>query len=367
MLFKLDSPSYNAFTVSRLIRFYRCANEPGRTCSGGKCVNQTGVVDSTRVLETRDLDQAAFFLRDAAIPYSSELMPGSPAFSTRIAITEGPRITTSRVATAGMMRVKSCLPADSFALVFDLAGSGAGTHCTARQTIDVSSDLAFVQSPIIPVEVRTTPDYEVLFVRFSRDALVEELEKMLDREVHSQLLFAPAFSLRSAAGQRLRQLCLDYNEALSADSSGPQSLLALRELEGDIISLLLRAHSHNYTRLANRQAEAGSFQLDAAEQYMRANAHLPLSLGDVCQAAGVNARTLQHSFRRKRGCTPMEFLRNVRMEQVRRGLLQPLDETSVSSVASRWGFLHFGRFSGEYRQAFGELPSETLRRARKQQ
>ena len=328
-------------------------------------MNQIGVVDSTRLLETRDLDQAAFFLRDAAIPYSSELMPGSPAFSTRIAITEGARITTSRVATAGMMRVKSCLPADSFALVFDLAGSGAGTHCTSRETVNVNSDTAFVQSPIVPVEVRTTPNYEVLFVRFSREALLEELEKMLDREVHSQLFFAPAFSLRSAAGQRLRQLCLDYDDALRA-TDGDDSL-ALRALEDAITSLLLRAHSHNYTRLANRTAEAGSFQLDAAEQYMRANAHLPLSLGDVCQAAGVNARTLQHSFRRKRGCTPMEFLRNVRMAQVRSGLLQPAEQTSVSGVASRWGFLHFGRFSGEYRQMFGELPSETLRRARRQQ
>lgn len=144
-----------------------------------------------------------------------------------------------------------------------------------------------------------------------------------------------------------------------------QSSIPLRELEDSILTLLLRAHSHNYTRLANRQQEAGSYQLDAAEQFMRANAHLPLSLGDVCQAAGVNARTLQHSFRRKRGCTPMEFLRNVRMDQVRNGLLQPGESTSVSGEASRWGFLHFGRFSGEYREVYGELPSETLRRSRK--
>jgi AraC family ethanolamine operon transcriptional activator len=62
----------------------------------------------------------------------------------------------------------------------------------------------------------------------------------------------------------------------------------------------------------------------------------------------------------------MEFLRNVRMDQVRNGLLQPGESTSVSGEASRWGFLHFGRFSGEYRETYGELPSETLRRSRKQ-
>lgn len=97
---------------------------------------------------------------------------------------------------------------------------------------------------------------------------------------------------------------------------------------------------------------------------MRANAYLPISLGDVCVAAGVNARTLQDSFRKKRGCTPMQFLREVRMQEVRAGLLKPGVDTNVSGEAARWGFLHFGRFSREYRSRFGELPSETLRRSR---
>lgn len=318
------------------------------------------------LLETGDPDQAASVLRDAAIPYWSELLPGSPAFATRIFITEGPRISVSRVVTSGLMHVKSCMPADAFALVFDLAGNGAGLHRSSNQTVDVNSDWAFVQSPLRPVEVHTAPSYDVLFLRVRGSALVEQLEKLLDRAVQSPLVLAPGFSLRTAAGQSLRALCNEYRRVLcSTDGDQVQSSIPLRELEDSILTLLLRAHSHNYTRLANRQQEAGSYQLDAAEQFMRANAHLPLSLGDVCQAAGVNARTLQHSFRRKRGCTPMEFLRNVRMDQVRNGLLQPGESTSVSGEASRWGFLHFGRFSGEYREVYGELPSETLRRSRK--
>jgi AraC-like DNA-binding protein len=31
-------------------------------------------------------------------------------------------------------------------------------------------------------------------------------------------------------------------------------------------------------------------------------------------------------------------------------------------VALYYGFAHLGRFAGEYRKAFGESPSETLRR-----
>ena len=37
-------------------------------------------------------------------------------------------------------------------------------------------------------------------------------------------------------------------------------------------------------------------------------------------------------------------------------------DTSVTDVATRWGFWHLGRFSSEYRRYFGEPPSQTLRR-----
>lgn len=331
----------------------------------GECVIEASSFPHGYVLETRDLDQAASVLRQAAIPYVSELLPGSPAFSSRIFVTEGQRVSASDVVTTGRMRVRSCLPADCFALILDLAGRGLGVHRTAGESVDVSPQFAFVQSPLQEVEVSTTPGYEALFLRFSREAVVGELQKMLGRETHSPLLFSPALRLESAAGQRIRVLCNELRRALcSTDLRNLGDSIPVRKLEDDIITLLLQAQAHNYTRLLNRQHGAGRYQLDTAEQFMCANAHLPLSLGDICQAAGVNARTLQHSFRRKRGCTPMQFLRNVRMQEVRLGLMQPTEATSVSDEASRWGFLHFGRFSGGYRHRFGELPSETLRRAR---
>jgi len=244
--------------------------------------------------------------------------------------------------------------------------SGVGLHRVEHETIEVNSEFALVQSPLQAVEVVTAADFEVLFIRFTRDGVIGELRKLLGKETHSELLFSPALRMLSAAGRRLRDLCDGLRRTLyTTDDRSVRESLPLRKLETELMTLLLQAQPHNYTRLLNRNAAAGSWQIGAAEEYMRANAHLPISLGDVCQAAGVNSRTLQDSFRKKRGCTPMQFLRHVRMLEVRSGLLKPSEDTNVSGEAARWGFLHFGRFSRQYRTHFGELPSETLRRSRR--
>ena len=315
------------------------------------------------VLQTGDPDHAASLLGNAAVPYSSELLPGSPRFSTKILVTEGPGASFSRVVTSGTMRVKSRLPADSYALALDL-GNGAGLHRGEEGSVVVNSDFAFLRSPLQLVEVLTPPDFDMLFVRFSRNSVVDELQKMLGREVRAELVFSQEFRMYSAAGLRLRALLGRLRGFLGPEDNNGKGALLRSAVTDELITLLLQTQPHNYTRLLNRSDAADLRRVLVAEEYMVANAHLTPSLGDICVAAGANARTLQDSFRQKRGYSPMQFLRKIRMEKARVGLLRPEGGTSVTSEAMRWGFEHFGRFSREYLNQFGELPSETLRQSR---
>jgi transcriptional regulator GlxA family with amidase domain len=88
-----------------------------------------------------------------------------------------------------------------------------------------------------------------------------------------------------------------------------------------------------------------------------------LTLGDLARAAGVSERTLHEGFRQVYGTTPMRRLKRLRLEAVR-AALEAADPAadSVSAIAARFGFFQFGRFAGDYRAAFGERPSDTLRR-----
>jgi AraC-like DNA-binding protein len=101
-----------------------------------------------------------------------------------------------------------------------------------------------------------------------------------------------------------------------------------------------------------------------AEMFIDAHAARPLCLEDIARAAEVPARTLFSTFRRFRQMTPMQYLRDVRLERVREQLTKPADGATVTAVALDGGFGHFGRFAQDYAARFGEKPSETLSRAR---
>jgi AraC-like DNA-binding protein len=89
-----------------------------------------------------------------------------------------------------------------------------------------------------------------------------------------------------------------------------------------------------------------------------------IRIGDICRNLGVNARTLLRAFRAVHGATPHRYLFSRRM-QVARQLLSCAGDrpVTVTEVATRLGFVELGRFAMAYRSAFGELPSETLRRS----
>lgn len=89
----------------------------------------------------------------------------------------------------------------------------------------------------------------------------------------------------------------------------------------------------------------------------------PLGTPDVAEAVHLSVRALQAGFQAHLGTTPMAFLRRARLERVRDSLSDG-SAASVTDAALRWGVTHLGRLAGDYREAFGEAPSETLRRSR---
>jgi AraC-like DNA-binding protein len=90
----------------------------------------------------------------------------------------------------------------------------------------------------------------------------------------------------------------------------------------------------------------------------------PFYLPEVCKAIGVSVRTLRMCCQEQLGMSPKQFLIKRRMHMARRELTRSLSTaTTVTEVATHYGFWDFGRFARTYKSLFGELPSTVLARA----
>jgi AraC-like DNA-binding protein len=102
--------------------------------------------------------------------------------------------------------------------------------------------------------------------------------------------------------------------------------------------------------------------LRRARAFIEENSRQDISIAGIAAAAGVTIRTVQLAFRRHLGVTPVEYLRQVRLQSAHRDLLAADPAaTTVTTVAYRWGFASSSRFAAYYRQAYGRSPSRTLR------
>jgi AraC-like DNA-binding protein len=97
--------------------------------------------------------------------------------------------------------------------------------------------------------------------------------------------------------------------------------------------------------------------------WLRAHPGVTISLDALADVAGVRPRTLEAHFRQFLGASPAAIARRIRLAHVRRHLASGARD--VTTAAQAGGFAQPGRFAAEYRREFGELPSQTLARARR--
>ena len=155
-------------------------------------------------------------------------------------------------------------------------------------------------------------------------------------------------------------------QVLKVAERDPTILVAestVRIIEQELFALLLLIAEAMTPNVPMPPASAPWRGLKAALEYLHHAEVANVTVPELCRAAEVSERTLQYAFRDVFGLTPLGFLRSHRLHAARRHLLiSSSDETTVSQIAMAQGCYEPGRFASEYRNIFGELPSETLRR-----
>ncbi len=247
---------------------------------------------------------------------------------------------------------------DHFAQFF--AYRGQAEAIAGRRPVGIQESQSFVASRGDSFKLNYGRNFEQLVLRINPTALVKKLEALGGDHLVSQLKFNPS-KIRPEYSESLRQMLLFGIERL--DSSGSKfHPLALAEFEQSVLVAVLCGTQHNYSKWLDQQSStAAPWQVRVAEEYIEANWDQPLTIEALSIVTGASARTIFHSFKRTRGYTPMDFVKNLRLQRANAMLATG---TSVSNTALACGFGNFGHFANYYKIKFGELPSQTLKRAR---
>jgi len=224
----------------------------------------------------------------------------------------------------------------------------------------------FVASPTLAYAAHTQGTGARLHVQITEQRLNRQLAALLGEPPTEPVTFSAAIDLTVGYGRAIACYVMQAVDHLQHDDRFPGNKVTAGLFEDMITSRLLLSHPSNYAQaLSRREAMVAPASIKRAIEYIRAHIGVPVSVADIAAAAGIPGRTLFTHFQSGRGTSPMQFLRQLRFEKVRAALLDAEPPDSVSSICGQWGFTHLGRFAVEYRQRFGEPPSQTLARARR--
>jgi transcriptional regulator GlxA family with amidase domain len=181
----------------------------------------------------------------------------------------------------------------------------------------------------------------------------------------TNLDFAVAMSARAANSAPWQRLTSYLLGELDNEGSLFLSPLAAAQAGQLLMSTLLLHQPHNYSTLLQAAGQDLSPRyVREAEDFLQSNADQPITADDIARQLNISTRSVYAGFRQHLSTTPMQRLKDIRLERARADLLAGRDGVTVTTVAMAWGFTHLGKFSSDYRARFGELPSHTLRNAR---
>ncbi|AXO63941.1 AraC family transcriptional regulator [Pseudomonas sp. phDV1] len=254
----------------------------------------------------------------------------------------------------------NCDPLDGCFLI-QMPICGTANIIVGSHELADGGENASVLSPSDAAHMQWSHDMDQLIMRVSRNLLERTLVGHLGHPLNEPLKFEHSFAWRSSPAWRCLLSYLMECAAQYPDLA--QHKFVLPQIEQLTTSILLATHQHNYSEATPaRRNTILPRHVRRVQDFITAHAHEQISPEQLATIAGVSLRSLYSGFREFLGVSPMQYLRDLRMENVREELVSG-EATNVAGVALRWGFAHLGRFSTEYKQRYGETPRQTLRRA----
>lgn len=210
-------------------------------------------------------------------------------------------------------------------------------------------------NPDDPVDLTYSEDCEKFIVKLPAHFLDSACSEYQWRKSGEQVRFAPRHQLQQIEG------LVDLLALICQEAQAEQSLPQVQEHYARIVASKLLALPGGNLRRESTGGSCPSFE--RLVEFIERNLKQDIGLEQLAELAHLSLRSLYALFDKHAGTTPKHFIRQRKLERIRARLSDPQAPVrNVTEIALDYGFLHLGRFSESYKSAFGELPSDTLRR-----
>lgn len=213
-----------------------------------------------------------------------------------------------------------------------------------------------ITAPPMWLYTRDSPPGQMAVVEVQQRALLEEIGSR--RAAGASKLSQTLAVVQLAPGEydRLLEVVRQLIQAMWPGT--PVNVLAMAEARFIELAAGLALREASGLRPGDMSIE----RVRNLEEWIEGNLCEPITMGQLCQIAGVSDRCLQKTFLHRRGLSPMRFVLERRLVAAHHGLVHRSENsaTNITRIAFELGFTHLGRFAQVYRQVIGELPSETL-------
>lgn len=324
-----------------------------------------GTVSKLPTFESSDPDKTRDFVSQIFCAHRFDVLGRDLSFDATISHVRAGRLSFNSFSYGAKVSIDpGCL--DGFYLL-QMVIEGEEILRYGNREFQLHPGLIAVIGPDVMLKKTSPAGTRKLLIRIDRSLLEQTCAQHLGHSLRKPLDFQVELPLGSSQGHNLASLMAFLSDQVSLKDSMYRSPLMLANLEHMVAtSLLLSQQSNYYDELSSPVPGISPGFVKRVADYIETYADQPLTVDDLAAYAGVSTRSLFAGFKKYRNTTPMALLRYVRMKRAHADLLAPKTaDATVTEVALNWGFAHLGRFTAEYKKAFGESPSETLRRARR--
>lgn len=317
------------------------------------------------VLSSRDIDELRYQLGKQFTPHELNVTKRNHEINSHVSACAVNRIGLSSFAYGEDVPIAAAVNEHQCSEVISLNFliSGSGQLGQNRELVDITVD----QGVVIDME----RPFGLNLLGYSGIALIVTHETLRQ---HARTLFGDQaeeidfqlqkrVDLTKPAGRALKNAVIYAMNEMDGALGELNNPISITNLENYLLTQFITLHPNTFQRVAESDASLVVMprSLKRARDYIHAHAYEKITLQELANYANCSYRSLQAVFGNVLGMSPMEYLKNVRLEGLRNDLLHAnSQQQTVAEIANQWGFMHMGRLAYMYKRQFGVLPSDTL-------